>query len=590
MTQPEPFTDLEIHISKREDAGYPVEIVLAGQRHFQGSLSADVLPWVPDNVPAEDGQRLLDALFADSTLREAWVEARGQTQQRRIRLRIDEGAPELHALPWELLRDGDVALAANADTPFSRYLPCDKRWGQATRERPVQVLAVVSNPDDLEARGLPPVDVTLERSILVEALADTDEVELTFLEPPVTPERLEEKLREGYHALHFVGHGAFDVKRESTTLYLQDSAGNARRLSGKGLVEMLVCLEQPPRLVCLVACQSAKSSTANALTGLAPKLVLAGLPAVVAMRETVTMDTARLFAATLYRRLAAHGVADLATNEARKTLLTAGRPDAGEPALYMRLKGGQLWEAGPMRSLGHHLPPNPFSPLSGRISNPDRVFDREREINRALDLLRAGSSVALIGPAGVGKSSLLTKLMALTPERLGRDWEIAYLNLQSVQDEEDFYEALCSELEIATCSGYALARALRGRCVLLCLDEIEAMTWEGFSHGPRAQLRGLAEGADAPLKLVLAARTPLDRLFPDSQGLTSPLANICLQVDVGPWKDHIAGDFLRARLVETGIALADGTVAQLLAASRGHPGRLMRAAFDWYADLARGEA
>jgi hypothetical protein len=176
---------------------------------------------------------------------------------------------------------------------------------------------------------------------------------------------------------------------------------------------------------------------------------------------------------------------------------------------------------------GAAYPPNPFTPLSGRIDDPERVFDREREIARALERLQAGSSVALIGPAGVGKSSLLTKLMTLAVERLGPDWEGTYLDLQSVHDEGDFYEALCSELGIATCRGYHLDRTLRERCAqqgrrtLLCLDEFEAMTWEGFGHGLRAQLRGLAEGSDAPLKLILAARTSLDRLFPDSERMTS---------------------------------------------------------------------
>jgi len=44
----------------------------------------------------------------------------------RVRLRIDEGAAELHALPWELLSDPHqkppIPLAASPLTPFSRYI------------------------------------------------------------------------------------------------------------------------------------------------------------------------------------------------------------------------------------------------------------------------------------------------------------------------------------------------------------------------------------------------------------------------------------------------------------------------------------
>ena len=37
------------------------------------------------------------------------------------------------------------------------------------------------------------------------------------------------------------------------------------------------------------------------------------------------------------------------------------------------------------------------------------------------------------------------------------------------------------------------------------------MTWVGFTRGVRDRLRGLAEGSNAPLKLILAASEPLDK-------------------------------------------------------------------------------
>jgi len=46
------------------------------------------------------------------------------TPSGRIRLRLDADAPELHALPWETLRDpaSDLDLAAADATPFPRFL------------------------------------------------------------------------------------------------------------------------------------------------------------------------------------------------------------------------------------------------------------------------------------------------------------------------------------------------------------------------------------------------------------------------------------------------------------------------------------
>src|SRR5262245_54612975 len=100
------YADLEIRILERQPAGYPVEITFSGEQEFPpGYLSPDVLPWVPSASPAEDGERLFGLLFADDQLKTTWAQVRGQNLYRRIRLRIDVSAPELHAVPWELLRE-----------------------------------------------------------------------------------------------------------------------------------------------------------------------------------------------------------------------------------------------------------------------------------------------------------------------------------------------------------------------------------------------------------------------------------------------------------------------------------------------------
>ena len=111
--------DLEIHISPRNEQGYPVSIKLDDGRDFgPGFLSPDILPWTPSGNAAQDGKKLFDALFAAPKLREAWGLARG-AEQCRVRLWIDPSAPELHALPWEYLHDGGTWLAADAATPLS---------------------------------------------------------------------------------------------------------------------------------------------------------------------------------------------------------------------------------------------------------------------------------------------------------------------------------------------------------------------------------------------------------------------------------------------------------------------------------------
>ena len=151
--------------------------------------------------------------------------------------------------------------------------------------------------------------------------------------------------------------------------------------------------------------------------------------------------------------------------------------------------------------------------------------------------------------------------------------------MQTLHNEDDYYEALCEKAGIDPVKGgRKLERALRGRRLLLLLDEIEKMTWDGFSHNLRAELRGLAEGEHAPFKLALVARSPLDRLFPDSELNTSPLAGICQQINVKPWNNATARTFIQQRLSGTPVRFSDDEIKHLVLSSNGLPLRLMHLA------------
>lgn len=356
------FVDLQLRLYPRAGDVYPVELTTDGEQHARGTFAAGNLPWEPTTDPAEEGRRLFAALFASRELRDAWVAARAQSKHRRVRLWLD--ALALHALPWELLHDGDAFLAAGAHTPFSRYLPTAEPWGGAIRARPLRALAVISNPDDLDVFNLMPLDIITERDILqasgklrgTSRFADHHAPESSwsnsvsfsfpeadFLEPPVTLVRLEDALQRGYHILHYVGHGYFNAKKEQAALYLQNDDGSTAVVRDTTLLDVLKRLAKPPRLIFLAACQSATPGTSGHL-GLGAKLVAAGVPAVVAMRERITPQTTRTLTSTFYARLAEHGTVDLALNEARSHLLTTGDVNAAIPALWMRLRSGQLWE------------------------------------------------------------------------------------------------------------------------------------------------------------------------------------------------------------------------------------------------------
>lgn len=349
------YEDLEIRILVKQPGGYPVEMTLNGAQQFpRVMLDPAFLPWNPSLSPEDDGERLFRWLFASEDLLAAWAEVRGQRPQRRIRLRIDADAPELHTLPWELLRDpGEgavpIPLAAATATPFSRYLAGKWRPGMPILKRPIRILALIANPDNLQEFELAPVDVQQEFDLLKEALGDLD-VDLVPLQPPCNLPALEETLRQGFHILHIISHGRYNPEKGSAVLYLADEKNRVKLVYDHELAEMisrqLADTEQQMadklRLVFLASCESAVRSPAEAFRGLAPQLVAAGVPAVLAMQDQVSVETARTFTRSFYRQLLAHGQVDLACNEARSTLLSARLPGQAIPVLFMRLLKGQL--------------------------------------------------------------------------------------------------------------------------------------------------------------------------------------------------------------------------------------------------------
>ncbi|MEQ9238220.1 AAA family ATPase [Coleofasciculus sp. E2-BRE-01] len=226
---------------------------------------------------------------------------------------------------------------------------------------------------------------------------------------------------------------------------------------------------------------------------------------------------------------------------------------------------------------------NPFIPQQGRIDNPQDFFNRKREIRQIFEVLNSGSSVALIGAEGIGKSSLLSQICQLADTHLYSPRQPVFIDLNLVEDEDDFYSALCYEIGIPESKGTRLDRHLKSRQILLALDNVGKMTWDGFNRGLRDYLRGLAEGK-APLKLVLAANESLDKLFNDSwdNTKTSPLAGVCQEEIIKPWDELTARAFIDTRLAMTSIRFTEADINQLVEDSGGHPRRLMQLCYRMY--------
>jgi hypothetical protein len=232
---------------------------------------------------------------------------------------------------------------------------------------------------------------------------------------------------------------------------------------------------------------------------------------------------------------------------------------------------------------------NPFLPLTGAVEDPQQFFDCEHTLDRIFEVLNSGSSVAVIGDRNMGKSSILRAVHRLTPERLQRQRQPILLNLTRIYSEADFYSALCEKVGIPPCSGREMDKALSRQRLLLVLDEVERISQEEFSRRVREQLRGLAEDSDAPLKLVVAARIPLDRLFPDGydDGMVSPLEGICLEEFIKPWSPDAIRAFIDSRLAQTPVRFSATEIDRLISDCQGKPKQLMQLCNELYREKQR---
>ncbi len=325
--------------------------------------------------PRGYGELLWQSLFADDNVREFFARctacaegyrnAQGEPQPLPLRLRlyISPGAPEMHALLWETLRQPLPAnwLVTSERTFFCRYLISS----EARPIRPVpdtpaalKALVMIADPSDLAGyrpggRILPPVDVKGEGERAHASLAGLDVSELSRLaavagQPPrrATLDNLTAALRDGCDFLYLVCHGA--LVGGEPVLWLENATGTVDTVAAAELVERLRELKSLPRLVVLASCQSAgtgadaRSDDGGALAALGPRLAEAGIPAVLAMQGNVSMATVEAFMPVLFRELVRNnGQIDRALAVARGAV--RDRPDWWMPVLFLRLKTGRLW-------------------------------------------------------------------------------------------------------------------------------------------------------------------------------------------------------------------------------------------------------
>ncbi len=370
-----------------------------------------------------------------------------------VQLEIRGHAPELHAVPWELLWSASSKpVAISADSPFSRFLVSGSGDHPAVLERPLHLLLAIANPETLPY-GLNEIEGVEETvSVLADLVkAENGKIVGTILPggKPLAKELRERLEREhwtiddgvtswqnilehlpGQHVLHIISHGVFKtadlfsvelelsgeldkgeavpatlkeefekvdralgpgrrvevelaghtwaindgsrryfmrmetdgltVKQSTAYLLLEPHLGDEKAsnlgvdlVSDETIVSSLTGRLPMPQLIFLAACESAKrpETGVNAFVGLGPRLVEAGVPAVVAMQDEVPMTLIPTLTARFYQDLFQHGQVDRALNVARASLFKPDSFDWAIPVLFMHLKDGLLFGEGERRTV-----------------------------------------------------------------------------------------------------------------------------------------------------------------------------------------------------------------------------------------------
>ncbi|MCX6030826.1 MAG: CHAT domain-containing protein [Chloroflexi bacterium] len=285
------------------------------------------------------GTALTEWLFPEPILRlyRASLVALQPDDGLRVRLRIEPA--ELHALPWECCYDGELNTFISLDprTPLVRYLP-GSFLRQPLASPALSILVVTASPS-----GLPPL-LGDDEYARVEDAVDRRGGRIALRRTGRgTVNELQDELRLGPRILHFAGHGAFDPA-VGGVLFFEEPNRDPQPVEAETLAVIL--RGSSVRLAVLNACESATADPTDTFAGVAPRLVQAGLPAVVAMQTALPDLAAVAFARAFYGAVADGWGVDAAVAAGRQALFAADpqSPAWATPVLYLNAPDGNLWE------------------------------------------------------------------------------------------------------------------------------------------------------------------------------------------------------------------------------------------------------
>lgn len=286
------------------------------------------------NSATKDGRHVgkIDRLFSQS-LADIIKPSKEAHLDYGLRIRLDIQAPDLKNIPWELMIRPDQHALFLSPVPIT---PIIRHVGEyfdvmppLQIKLPLNVLLILVNREE-------PLQLEVTTTNICNALEPLgDKVRVTPLHNPSLRDIITYISREKVHVLHYAGTIVQNSEKEAC-LSLGDDAENPK-LTGELLATYL--RGSSVRLVVLNA-----SGTAEEI---APIIIRAGVPVVVAMQTDIEITHAECFAESFYAPVADLFPVEFAVCEARKTLQGEFGIHTGQwskPVLYMASETGDIFD------------------------------------------------------------------------------------------------------------------------------------------------------------------------------------------------------------------------------------------------------
>ena len=292
------------------------QTIIGIQRAIRGYI--DGSPKVR-SLPGEEkmralGEALFETLFP-GRVRRLYDVARSLRGLNRLDIVLTSMIDWVADNPWELVYDpGRRAFLATEEVNFVRNvltaIPAEE---VESRGEPLRILVAAAQP-----LGAAPLSAEEETQLIRRGFADLEPAGLARVTvmPAATPELLHRQIQAArFDVLHFIGHGEYDAEARKGYLLFEDAAGGAQRLDAESFRQIVG--RRGIRLVFLNACETGAGGRADFNRGVAPALVEAGVPAVVANQYKVLDFAATTFAQHFYWALGQGRSVGDAAHEAR---------------------------------------------------------------------------------------------------------------------------------------------------------------------------------------------------------------------------------------------------------------------------------